>query len=145
MKKLLLTILIIIMSCVYGYAQDEKPPIVTFPYDVEVTTMWFPDDGTFGAGASMTLMRLNIPKIQQINMDLDAVVAKEISGEEATLAGVGLSVGMTDVIKTLGGTTNLAVLPNIGVSVLIDYKNLDIKDIDKYRWAVYGTLLSIKW
>ncbi len=145
MKKLILSLIFFILTLTGAYAQEDEIPLISFPADTEVIGTWACfTDGAFGAGIAGTIVRFRHEILEPLRIDLDLVMERELNQDEATNAGLGLSIGTLEPVGKFLGLA-VSVLPNIGLTYIIDYRNLDMKSFDDGAIKLYGTLLKAEW
>lgn len=136
-------IMLILTFCVLE-AQAESNVSVTFPMETGATAFWFPSDGTYAVGLAHTFLRVKYGAIPNMQLDVDATVAREVNQDKDTLAGVGVKVGYKPSTGTL---TGFAFEPSIGVTALNNWTKSKILSeiLQNYRIAIYGTILLYRW
>ena len=139
MKKILLTILIVLMTACFAQAGFK----VDVPNESGVTAFYFPVDGNVAGGLTYTGLRLSHTAVPIASLDLDGTLAQKIGNDSDTLAGLGVKVNLYLMQNKPGWN----FLPNIGYTFLSNMKNLSMpKDFfSNMKGAIYGTIVMYKF
>ena len=138
MKKILLTLLILLMTCT-AYAGFK----VDAPNETGATAFYFPVDGNVAGGLTYTGLRFSHTAVPIASLDLDGTLAQKIGNDSDTLAGLGVKVNLYLMQNKPGWN----FLPNIGYTWLSNMKDLSMpKDFfSNMKGAIYGTLIMYKF
>jgi len=139
MKKILLTVLILLMTACFAYAGFN----LSSPNETGATAFYFPSDGSVAGGLTYTGLRGQHSAIKFASLDLDGTLAQKIGADNDTFGGLGMKVNL-HILETKAGFN---FLPNIGFTWVSNLKKISLpKEFFKdLKGAIYGTLIMWKF
>jgi len=142
MKKILLTVLILMFTACFAYASDWS---VTSPMETGVTAFYNPGTGAVYGGVNHTILRVQHAKVTFATLDVDGTLAQEINEDADTLAGIGVKIN-SNLLKTKA-EPGFNLMPSIGVTAMTNFDKSEFPRgiISKAEVLIYGTVIMYSW